>query len=72
MDNGSAKEYLEYGKVLERTVDLVTEDGSLPFGDALDQAIRDLGIPVPTEIKVKIIVAAFKVVTSGFPTDIEA
>ena len=70
--NEISKEYIEYGKVLERTVDLVEKDSSMAFGEAMDQAIRETGIAVPEEIKIRILIAAFKVVTSGFPTNIEA
>ena len=61
-----------YAPVLERLVDLVTKDPGIRYGDALDQAMLELGISIPPAMQDTILMAAFRISIIGLPTTVEA
>jgi hypothetical protein len=62
-----------YAPVLRRMVEICLTDSAVRFGAALAQAKMELNVPVlPQEIEAAMYRAAFKVVTSGFPSSIKA
>jgi hypothetical protein len=63
---------MPYAPVLERVVDLVTQDPTLKYGDALDQAMQALGVCVPQAVQDAILTAAFRISLTGFPTSVKA
>ena len=55
-----------YAPVLERMVEILgANDTGVSFGQAMDRASKEKGIPVPKHMVEPLLVAAFKVIGSG-------
>jgi len=56
-----------YGRVLERMVELLgSTPRGLTFGAAMDQALRELGLPTPpAEVEEVLLVASLKIIAGG-------
>jgi hypothetical protein len=63
---------MQYAPVLERVVNLVLKDAGLRYGDALNQAMRELDIAVPEAVQAAILRAALRISVNGFPTTVKA
>jgi hypothetical protein len=50
--------------VLERVIDILTEDENVPFGEAIKRAQLELGLAVPDYMEETILILAFKIVVS--------
>jgi hypothetical protein len=57
----------KYAPVLQRMVELMGAPGSqqLTFGQAMSRASAELRLPVPSHMEEHLLVAAFKVISSG-------